>query len=422
MTWSFNCKVIAALTQAAGFVLALGIPWGHAHAQSEDAYAIALSLLESKYGPKHPTVALYLGQIADRAQIIGDDVAAESFYRRSLAILEAFSGPEDPSLVKPLLGLAQVLQREERLLDAESFSSRALAIAEGLEDPAAPETVLALWRQANIQVSMNRLASAESNLRRALDVLSSIPPANGPPPSRGEPSQTDVVAELTDVLVMQGRLDDAIVLAAQNIARHEDEGTALSARHLPTLSRLAFMEVLRGDKHAADLWRERALQAVEVTAEHTLLLKVTGYMRLGDYWSELQFSEAAEDAYRKALEVAEGFLGDGSSEVAEILTRLGSLALDRSDANAALKAYRKAYEVVAGIYGSDSLESADLLEQIAHVHRFSENYLQATETLNQVLVIRERAEQGNDAMVAGTMRQLAELHSREVGPDDEAAE
>jgi tetratricopeptide (TPR) repeat protein len=272
MTWSFNCKVIAALTQAAGLVLALCIPWGQAHAHTEDAYAIALSLLESKYGPKHPTVALYLGQIADRAQLSGDDVAAENFYRRSLAILEASFDPEDPSLIKPLLGLAEVRQRKERFLEAESFSARALAIAEGSKDPAAPETALALWRQANIQVSMNRLVLAESNLRRVLDILSFIPPTNRPLTSHSEPSQTDVLAKLTDVLVMQGRLDDAIALASQNIARHEDEGTALSARHLPTLSRLAFMAVLKGDMHAADLWRERALQAVEVTAEHTLLL------------------------------------------------------------------------------------------------------------------------------------------------------
>ena len=90
-------------------------------------YLRGLELLEQRFGPEHPKVALCLDGIACLCRDQGQLAEAETLYRRALAILERSVGPNDPDTASILENLTIVLYESGREDEARELFDRAKA-------------------------------------------------------------------------------------------------------------------------------------------------------------------------------------------------------------------------------------------------------------------------------------------------------
>lgn len=98
------------------------------YAQAMEAAQQSLALAEERYGPRHPSVAQSLHNIAGLHMAEGRYEQAEPLYRRSLAIREAVLGPNHPAVAESLNLLASLCDIEDRSVEAEALYARAVAI------------------------------------------------------------------------------------------------------------------------------------------------------------------------------------------------------------------------------------------------------------------------------------------------------
>ncbi len=84
--------------------------WVHAHyAEARPLAERALAIDEAIFGPNHPDVAVYLNNLAQILQDLGQPAEARPLAERALAIDEAIFGPNHPRLAVDLSNLAQIL-------------------------------------------------------------------------------------------------------------------------------------------------------------------------------------------------------------------------------------------------------------------------------------------------------------------------
>ncbi|HME27801.1 MAG TPA: tetratricopeptide repeat protein [Acetobacteraceae bacterium] len=140
------------------------------HARAEPLVRRALAIGEASLGKDHPTVAIYLSNLATLLYATNRLGEAEPLMRRALAIDEASLGKDHPSVAVALSNLAVLLQDTNRLGEAEPLMRRALDIAEASLGKDHPNVAIGLNVLARLLQATNRHGEAEPLLRRAIAI------------------------------------------------------------------------------------------------------------------------------------------------------------------------------------------------------------------------------------------------------------
>ena len=172
------------------------------HHEAEPLYRRALAIDEATFGPKHPAVAIRLGNLALLLRTTDRLAEAEPLFHRALAISEAAFGPEHPIVAGCLNNVAELLQDTNRLAEAEPLIRRALAIDEATQGPYHPNVAIDLHNLAELLKATNRLAEAEASYRRALAIDEA---ASGPE----HPTVASSLINLAQLLKETNRLAEA---------------------------------------------------------------------------------------------------------------------------------------------------------------------------------------------------------------------
>ena len=135
---------------------------------------LGLNVCELELGPKDPTTASALNNVAQLLEDSHRQAEAVPLMRRALAIDEANYGPDHPELAKSLNNLAKLMHSLGRSSEAEPMMRRALSISEASCGPDHPDTATALNRLASLLYDTNRLTEAELLMRRALAISEAI--------------------------------------------------------------------------------------------------------------------------------------------------------------------------------------------------------------------------------------------------------
>ncbi|HQW30305.1 MAG TPA: tetratricopeptide repeat protein, partial [Verrucomicrobiales bacterium] len=96
--------------------------------EAEPLMQRALKIDEASFGPKHPNVAIRLGNLAALLYATNRFTEAEPLMQRALKIDEANFGPEHPDVAIRLNNLAQLLQATNRLTEAQALTQRMVSI------------------------------------------------------------------------------------------------------------------------------------------------------------------------------------------------------------------------------------------------------------------------------------------------------
>jgi tetratricopeptide (TPR) repeat protein len=137
---------------------------------AEPLFRRALAISEKRYGPDHPSVAIYLNNFAGLLRDTNRLSEAEPMYRRALAIGEKSDGPDHPNVATRLNNLAGLLRATNRLSEAEPMYRRALAIVEKSHGPDHPDVARNINNLASLLQATNCLSEAEPMYRRALAI------------------------------------------------------------------------------------------------------------------------------------------------------------------------------------------------------------------------------------------------------------
>jgi tetratricopeptide (TPR) repeat protein len=125
---------------------------------------------ERRLGPKHPSTAMALGNLATLLFDAHRLADAEKLMRRSLAINIDNYGPDHPSVVTDVSNLAQLLQAGNQLAEAEDLMQRVLQIDEANFGFDHANVAMDLNNLSQLLQSTGRLAEAEPLMRRALSI------------------------------------------------------------------------------------------------------------------------------------------------------------------------------------------------------------------------------------------------------------
>jgi tetratricopeptide (TPR) repeat protein len=140
------------------------------HNEAEPLMRRVISIVETKFGPDHPSVAPRLNNFASLLQDTSRFTEAEPFMRRVVSIAEKNWGPDSPKVGVALNNLATLLSNTNRLDEAEPLMRRTLAIDEKSYGRDDPDIAIDLGNLAHLLHATRRSAEAEPLIRRALAI------------------------------------------------------------------------------------------------------------------------------------------------------------------------------------------------------------------------------------------------------------
>lgn len=188
------------------------------NAEARALFEKALELRENELGPLHPEVATTLNGLAIAAAQSGDAEAAEPLFRRALDIRRQVLGSRHAQLAQSLKNLASCLVILDRGEEALPLYQDALAIwRETLGDGSARVSEV-LDNLGDLHADLGHLEEAEESYRRSIaayDAYLEREQAAGSSPGSSADSSpnalplTDPLADLADLLRVQGRLEEA---------------------------------------------------------------------------------------------------------------------------------------------------------------------------------------------------------------------
>ena len=131
----------------------------------------------------------------------GEFVNAEQILNSTIDQAQAKSGHNSTALDQPLEMLAQVYQREKRFTDAVSVQQQRLEIWTASAGENAVITGRVLHQLSAAEQQAGNLPGAESDSRRALAIMTAA--------FVDKPPSAEAAADLADVLIAEGRNDEA---------------------------------------------------------------------------------------------------------------------------------------------------------------------------------------------------------------------
>ncbi|MGV9008511.1 tetratricopeptide repeat protein [Brevundimonas sp.] len=157
---------------------------------------------------------------------MGRHAEADVLYRRILAVREATQPGTTRELATVLNNMGTNLLLMDRADEAEPYLRRAIAIQEANEGLGHPSTAVTLSVLGTVMTAQGKLDVAEAMLRRAIAIM---PPAD-------TSHLEGAYSGLTSVLVLQGRLDEAVAISESGLLRARER----TADDTPELGALLF--------------------------------------------------------------------------------------------------------------------------------------------------------------------------------------
>ncbi|KAL8913129.1 MAG: hypothetical protein Q9171_002023 [Xanthocarpia ochracea] len=277
--------------------------------RNEDAIQVWLEVGESlkdALTDQHPLTISAIGNIATWLDDAGIHYAAEKLYRIEMSKVMSWAGPKHPSVATTMSNLALAIKRQDRYSEAEEYARQAYEINETVLGSENHLTLLTLNNLAQILVILERFDQAE----RMLSVVTTkYNESLGPYHAHTLSSQLN----LAGVLQRTNRLEEAKlvqmdVIAAYNRSPCEDKSLIIRAR-----SQLATtLHDLDNYDASIDLYR-LALEAqkARVGEEHpdtwAIMVDLAAVLH-ADGQPETQWQEA-EQLYQFAIKRYIGYYG-----------------------------------------------------------------------------------------------------------------
>ena len=234
---------------------ALGALGDLARAEQAARRAIEVSENHPDYGPRHIQTTIAVQCLARVLELKGDYTGAEKLYQRALAAKEAEFGVGSPESGKTLQLLAGLYYEMKAYDRAEEFYQRTLAILDRTPGSRHPITAMTVNNYARLCYVRGDYRKAEELQVKARDTLKAVLGA-------GHPSLSRMDNNLGELYACTGRVIDAVELfGAASKARVEGLGP-FHPLAITSLHNLAFAEVATGDWLAAVGSTDRARHGV----------------------------------------------------------------------------------------------------------------------------------------------------------------
>lgn len=350
------------------------------------AFAVAkqmLTMVESVYGPDHPSVALALTKLARFYQEHGLYTQAEPLLKRALAIREKTQGPDHIGVGDSLNNLAELYRTQRQFAQAEPLYKRSLAIAEKALGPDHPGVAVVLNNLGLLYLSQGQYAQAEVFLKRSLAIEEKALGQDHPRVAQG-------LNNLAMLYQDQRQYAEAEPLFKRSLAIEEN---ALGPHHpvvALSLTRLAKFYQERGRYAEAELLFKRALEIREqaLGPDHPSVAQGQNYLA-GIYHDQGQYAEA-EPLLKRALAIREKALGPNHPDVAASLNDLAALYQAQGRYVQAEPLLKRALVIVEKALGPDHRRAGDVLNNLAELYRAQGRHAQAEPLYKRSLVIVEK--------------------------------
>jgi tetratricopeptide (TPR) repeat protein len=218
----------------------------------------ALALRERELGPKHPSVAGALNNLAIIAEAQGQHEQARSYHERALSIRIEALGPEHPAVGNTLINLGNVDYRAGKFDEARKSFERALVVIERALGPKHPSVADALNNLGAVAAAENDYAEAREHRQRALDILIDT---RGPE----HPSVANALGNLGNLALEERKLDEARDYHERALAIREKVQGSDHPDVAAALVGLAEVAHAERDFAASRTYHERALAIWERT-------------------------------------------------------------------------------------------------------------------------------------------------------------
>jgi len=138
--------------------------------EAKEMFERALAIGEVAYGPDHPTVGIYVGNLGSVLQDLGDLKGAKKNYERALAIHETVYGPDHPAVAIGVNNLGLVLKALGDMEGAKKMHERALTIDETAYGSDHPDVAIDVNNLGNVLQALGDMEGAKKMYERALAI------------------------------------------------------------------------------------------------------------------------------------------------------------------------------------------------------------------------------------------------------------
>jgi CHAT domain-containing protein/tetratricopeptide (TPR) repeat protein len=382
----------------------------------------AVALKEKRLGPRHPSVANSLNNLAALYESNGDYNRAEPLHLRALGIREKALGLWHVDVAQSLSNLGLLYFVKGDLTRAEPLYRRALAIYEKAYGHGHPDVALSINNLARVYESRGDYGRAESLYRRALAIYEKVT-------GEEDPSVAGSLNNLGALYVAKGdyALAEPYYLSALGI---REKG--LGPEHpsvAESLNNLAELYYLMGEHQKAEPLYRRALAIYEKAfhPDHPSVAIALSNLALL-YYSQGELAKAGP-LYQRSLAVSERAFGAFHPSVAGTLNNLAEMYRAGGDYVRAEQLHLRALEIREKALGPEHPSVAESLNNLAGLFDARRDYARAVQFQARALEVQERNTQlilttGSErqklaylAGLAGDLDATISLHARSAPSD-----
>ena len=273
----------------------------------------ALARKRRQLGDQHPDVADAMTMLASALTPLGRYGESEQLMRDAIAIDASTYTRPNAHVSWHLNDLAVVLAFEGRVDEANAFYAKAIAVDRALAPEADLSEAVSLGNVAQLHFRQGAYAEAEAGFRDAINRKQHLLGVD-----YGDNGRSHDRANLAEVLLARGRLDEARTIADEALA----EARLLHREAYPDT---AFALTVEAEIMAASGAHERAAAlAAEAVAMHVALADqgsdkaIRARLLLGEILQRLGRSSEAEPQFASALAAAETISPKATALVARI--------------------------------------------------------------------------------------------------------
>jgi len=307
--------------------------------EAESLLKRTLEINEKALGQDHPQVAASAVSLGNHYHMLGRTGEAEPLYKRSLAIWEKVGGLNHPEVAKSLRVLSNLYSGQARYAEAERTVKRELDIVEKTVGPEHPDFASALSGLAVNFFSQQRYAEAEPLFKRSLSILEK---ALGPDHVRVGTALDNLGA----LYFEQRRYMEAEPLLKRGLAIRERISDPVDATIGHSLGNLAGLYRSQGRFDEAEQLIRRKLVLIEKVAGPDNLWTGIALRQLGTLHLDQGSFASAEELLKRSLAVLEKALGPDHPSVGAGLSLLASLAVAQRNPTRAAEHWRRAAALV----------------------------------------------------------------------------
>jgi tetratricopeptide (TPR) repeat protein len=343
-----------------------------------------LSLSEQRFGPKHPTVATSLNNLAELYRVQGKYTEAEPLYRRSLGIWEKQLGENHPLVATSLNNLASLYYAQGKYAEAELLYQRSLAIREKQLGENHPLVAQSLNNLANFYNSQGKYAEAEPLCQRSLAIREKQLGEN-------HPSVATSLNSLALLYKTQGKYVEAEPLFLRSLAIREKQLGENHPEIATDLNNLAALYKTQGKYVEAEplFLRSLAIREKQLGGNHPDVAQSLN--NLAELYRVQGKYEEAEPLFLRSLAIDEKAYGENHPEIATDLNNLAALHQSQGKYEEAEPLFLRSLSIREKQLGADHPSVAESLNNLAFLYNAQGNYAEAKNLSQRALsIVQER--------------------------------